>query len=159
MSADDKNSSWTTGPLGESAMQGLASRLAQLIKPPLIIYLQGDLGAGKTTFTRAFIRSLGYTGSVKSPTYGLLEDYPLETLHVVHLDLYRIEQSGELEFLGLEDLYHSKAVFMIEWPDHGSNYLPKADLSVLFEHSGEQRVLKFIAYNGPTEALINGLAE
>jgi len=96
---------------------------------------------------------------VKSPTYGLLADYPLETLHVVHLDLYRIEQSGELEFLGLGDLYHSKAVFMIEWPDHGINYLPKADLSVLFEHSGEQRILKFTAHNGPTEALINGLAQ
>ena len=140
-------------------MAKLAATLAQVVKPPLIIYLEGDLGAGKTTFTRAFIHSLGHTGSVKSPTYGLLENYPLERLHIVHLDLYRIEQSGELEFLGLDDMHNREAVFMIEWPDRGGDYLPRADLTVLFEHYSEQRILKFIAHNEQSEVLISGLAD
>ena len=138
-------------------MTGLASTLAKIVEPPLIIFLEGVLGAGKTTFTRAFIRSLGYAGSVKSPTYGLLENYPFERLDVVHLDLYRIEQPGELEFLGLDDLYHSRAVVMIEWPDRGGDYLPAADLVIRFAYCDDRRKLEFAAQNEQTRALIRDL--
>ena len=84
---------------------------------------------------------------MKSPTYGLLEDYPLEAFHVVHLDLYRIEQAGELEFLGIEDLYDPLAVLMVEWPERGSTCLPPADLTIRFVHSHEQRILEFLFHN------------
>lgn len=140
-------------------MTALAAALADFVAPPLVVYLEGDLGAGKTTFTRAFIRELGHTGSVKSPTYGLLEDYPLGRMHVVHLDLYRIEQSGELEFLGLDDLRDEASVFMIEWPDRGEGRLPEADLVVRFRHLDERRILEFEARNQRTGILLQQLAE
>ncbi len=96
-----------------------AKKFACDLPRPLIIWLEGDLGAGKTTFARGLIQALGYTGRVKSPTYGLLEHYQLETLQVLHMDLYRISDPGELEFLGVEDLLDERTILLIEWPDKG----------------------------------------
>jgi len=148
-----------TAPVDEQAMTALAAQLAGLVAPPLVVYLRGDLGAGKTTFTRAFIQALGHSGSVKSPTYGLLEDYPLGRLHVVHLDLYRIERPGELGFLGLDDLHDHEAVFMVEWPERGGEHLPPPDLVVQFHHQGERRILEFEVCNQRAAALLQQLAE
>jgi tRNA threonylcarbamoyladenosine biosynthesis protein TsaE len=147
-----------TAAIDEAAMASLAAKLASLVEPPLVVYLEGDLGAGKTSFTRAFIRALGHQGSVKSPTYGLLEDYPLGHLHVVHLDLYRIEQPGELEFLGLEDLCDDRSVFMVEWPGRGEGHLPQADLVIRFRHVDDSRILEFEAVHSAAIPLLQRLA-
>ncbi len=148
-----------TGLLDEAAMSRLASVVADGLEPPLIIYLQGDLGAGKTTFTRSVLRQLGYKKRVKSPTYGLLERYTLEQIELVHVDLYRIVQAGELEFLGLEDLYNPQTVFMIEWPERGAAWLRAADLTIRFSHADASRELVFICHNPATGTLYNKLVQ
>jgi tRNA threonylcarbamoyladenosine biosynthesis protein TsaE len=144
--------------LDEAAMTDLAAAMSPMVSAPLIVFLEGDLGAGKTTFVRAFIRSLGYTGRVKSPTYGLLEIYPLEQFDVIHLDLYRIAESGELEFLGLDDLHGPDSVFMVEWPDRGVAHLPQPDLTICFKHSGDGRFLHFQPHNDRSRSLVTSLA-
>ncbi len=90
--------------LDEAAMTTLSRAVAGALQAPCTVYLRGSLGAGKTTFTRALIQALGHAGRVKSPTYGLLEHYELAGVNVLHLDLYRIGDPGELDFLGIEDL-------------------------------------------------------
>jgi tRNA threonylcarbamoyladenosine biosynthesis protein TsaE len=135
-----------TRPVDEIELEAIARAMAEQLMPPMIIYLQGDLGAGKTTFTRALLRGLGYAGAVKSPTYGLLEVYSLQDVDLVHLDLYRIAETGELDFLGLEDLHSQRSVFMIEWPDRGAGRLPEPDLAIEFAYVGDLRSLTFSAY-------------
>jgi len=142
-----------TGPLDEAGLSQLAAVMATSLVAPLMVYLRGDLGAGKTTFTRAMLRKLGYKGIVKSPTYGLLERYTLSHFEVVHVDLYRIAEAGELEFLGLQDLHSSKSVFMIEWPERGDPHLAAPDLTIRFSHAGTERELLFAFHTSITENL------
>lgn len=111
-------------------MVALASRIGEGLRPPLTVYFRGDLGTGKTTFVRALIQSLGHSGRVKSPTYGLLEHYVLPEVDVLHLDLYRISDPGELEFLGIEDLRDDRTVLLVEWPEQGRGALPEPDLVI-----------------------------
>jgi tRNA threonylcarbamoyladenosine biosynthesis protein TsaE len=125
-------------------MVALAGRFAKLMPTPLLVYLCGDLGAGKTTFTRAVVQSLGYQGYVKSPTYGLLETYELPELNLVHVDLYRIADAAELDFLGLDDLHQNNTVFMIEWPERGHSHLPSPDVTIHFNHRSTDRELEFV---------------
>jgi tRNA threonylcarbamoyladenosine biosynthesis protein TsaE len=93
-----------------------------------IIHLQGELGAGKTAWARAFIQALGWMGAVKSPSYGLLEIYELPPIRVHHLDLYRLSDPQELEYLGIRDLAAVPAIWLVEWPEQGAGALPAADL-------------------------------
>ena len=123
----------------EEQGKAFASLVAGSAEPPLTIYLRGDLGAGKTTFARAFIHALGFAGYVKSPSYGLLESYPLKTCSVLHLDLYRIEDPEELEYLALRDLFTERTVLLVEWPERGENMLPRPDLVMYFDESDESR--------------------
>ena len=146
------------GRMDEATMTAVAGNLARLIQPPMVIYLSGDLGAGKTTFTRALIHALGYTGRVKSPTYGLLEIYPLQGLQIVHLDLYRIAESGELEFLGIEDHFDAKSILMVEWPERGRQHLPGPDLTICFKHNGDVRLVHFEPHNAETRDLCLALS-
>lgn len=95
-----------------------------------VIYLTGDLGAGKTTFTRGFLRALGVTGAVRSPTYTLVEIYELGALTALHLDLYRLSDPAELDNLGLREWAAKGHLWLIEWPERGSDRLPGADLVV-----------------------------
>ena len=127
-------------------MADFAARLARWLRVPLVIYLSGDLGAGKTTLARALLRHLGYPGNVKSPSYGLLETYDTDELQVLHLDLFRIAEPGELEFLGLRDLLNDQTLLLIEWPENGGRFLPQADLSIGFEHAGTRRNLSWKAH-------------
>ncbi len=109
----------------------LASQPARLAGQ--VIYLRGDLGMGKTTLVRFLLAALGYQGRVKSPTYGLLELYALggtPALRVLHLDLYRLEDPEELEYLALRDLHDEHTLLMVEWPDKGRGMLPAADLEI-----------------------------
>ncbi len=119
----------------------------------MIIYLQGDLGAGKTTMTRGFIQQLGYQGRVKSPTYTLIESYSFERISVHHLDLYRLSDAEELEFMGLRDLLSGNDLFLIEWPEKGEGWLPDAEFDITLSYSGDSRSAK-LHYRGKN-ALLN----
>ena len=130
---------WKRDVVDEQAVAELAAEFAMKVRAPLVIYLQGDLGAGKTTFARAYIHALGFKGYVKSPSYGLLETYQAGGQDILHLDLYRIEDPEELEYLALRDLFDENTVLMVEWPDRGENYLPGADLVLEFGENDEVR--------------------
>jgi len=108
------------------------------------LYLRGDLGAGKTTLVRYLLRALGETGPVKSPTYGLMECY-LPTpglvpgLKILHLDLFRLQDAEELEYMGLRDLLDGDTLLLVEWPEFGLGVLPAADMMIELVQSGDQR--------------------
>jgi tRNA threonylcarbamoyladenosine biosynthesis protein TsaE len=115
--------------------------------PCRIVTLSGDLGAGKSTFARGALRALGVKGSIKSPSYTLLETYPLATVTVVHLDLYRLKDPSELEYLGLADYHRIGHLWLVEWPEHGGHRIPRADMEFVFTIGPEghriERIEKF----------------
>ena len=133
-----------------TAMEALGAQLAQAYTAG-IIYLQGDLGAGKTTLARGLLRALGHTGKVRSPTYTLIEPYQLESAAVYHLDLYRLADAQELEDLGLRDLLAEQALLLVEWPERGAGVLPAADLRINIEHRDKGREVRLdpAIRNGP----------
>ena len=130
-----------------------ANKFASDIPLPLVIWLQGDLGAGKTAFARALIHALGYKGRVKSPTYGLLEQYQLGSLQVLHMDLYRIGDPDELEFLGMTDLLDDQTILLVEWPDKGGSWLPEPDFIFEFAYALQGRDLHWTAFTPPAKAI------
>ena len=134
---------------GEKQQEALGGKLARCCAPPCIIYLIGDLGTGKTTLVRGFLRGLGFRGKVKSPTYTLLEPYELADRNCYHFDLYRLADPEELEYLGMQDVLDDKAILLVEWPERGEGVLPVADLVIHLRHAGESRDLVFTA-NTPT---------
>lgn len=125
----------------EAAMQDLGLHLAQAAGGPGVIYFQGDLGAGKTTLVRSLLRGLGYLGKVKSPTYTLIEPYPLGELTVYHLDLYRLASGEELEWIGIRDLMTGTELLLVEWPEQGQGALPPADLVITIDYRDTGRQL------------------
>lgn len=143
----------------EPALEAFAARMAGNLRAPLVIYLQGPLGAGKTTFVRALLAALGYRGRVKSPTYGLLEHYDFEEFTVYHLDLYRVENEAELEYLGLRDLFGEDTVLLIEWPARGGEAIPAPDLFIRFSDSVTERSLTASALSAAGSGLLPGLAD
>ncbi len=125
--------------IDEAALEELAKAFAQQLGQGGVVLLEGDLGAGKTTFARALLKALGVGERIKSPTYSLIESYRIGDLDAHHLDLYRIADADELEWLGLPDLLDANSLLLIEWPERGAGALPPADLGVRFEHAGERR--------------------
>lgn len=99
----------------------------------MVIYLRGDLGAGKTTLVRALVRALGYAGRVKSPTYTLLEQYETGGLHLCHFDLYRFQDEEEWEAAGFRDELNGHKVWLVEWPEKAGGLLPQADVEIIFD--------------------------
>ena len=105
-----------------------------------ILYLKGDLGAGKTCFSQALIRACGYQGRVKSPTYTLLEPYELDLRNIYHFDLYRLEDEEELLFLGCDEYFEAAlkkelSLCLVEWPEKAGTILPLADIELRIEHA------------------------
>ena len=117
----------------ESATVALAQRLSARLKPGIVIYLHGDLGAGKTTLVRGVLNALGYDGRVKSPTYTLVEPYHVAGLEFRHFDLYRLHDEDEWESAGFRDEFDGTNIFFIEWPEKASALIPQADVKIMFE--------------------------
>lgn len=109
-----------------------------------VIYLTGDLGVGKTTFVRTLLRTMGFVGTVKSPTYTLVEPYAILDYHVYHFDLYRLATPSELEYIGFRDYFTEKAMCLVEWPEKASEVLPVPDLSIQMAFKGAARAFTII---------------
>ena len=128
----------------EAATLALGANLSGQFKSG-VVYLRGDLGAGKTTLVRGYLRALGYEESVKSPTYTLVEPYEIEGFSIAHLDLYRVTDPVELEYIGLEDVLRDVSLTFIEWPERGEGYLPAPDLIIELEIQSVGRVAQLVA--------------
>ena len=141
----------------EASTEAFAARVAGVIEQATVIYLEGDLGAGKTTFSRGFIQSLGHIGKVKSPTYTLVEPYEIKPWRIFHFDLYRLSDAEELEFMGIRDYFDDDCLCLIEWPDKGAGLLASADLHISIEFSETGRALKLEALSAYGKRLITKL--
>jgi tRNA threonylcarbamoyladenosine biosynthesis protein TsaE len=130
----------------ESSTLAYGERLARRLPPGSLVFLRGDLGAGKTTLVRGILRGLHHTGSVKSPTYTLLEPYDLPSSVVYHFDFYRIVDIGELEFIGIDELMESDALKLVEWPERVADRLPPADVEVRMQVEGEGRRVEIVVH-------------
>lgn len=138
----------------EAATQALGRQLADAVDGGLVVYLHGDLGAGKTTWARAFLQALGVGERVKSPTYSLVEAYPLEGCTAYHLDLYRIADPAELEWLGLDALGEASSIVLVEWPERGRGGLPMADVDIELAHLDHGRSLRVVPRTVRGEAFV-----
>lgn len=123
-----------------AATELLGARLARCVNSKnFLLFLHGNLGAGKTSLVRGYLRALGYEGAVKSPTYTLVEAYGPGSNMVYHFDLYRLGDAEELEYLGFRDYLDEDGQCLIEWPEQGEGYLPVADLAIHLDYHGEAR--------------------
>jgi len=121
------------------ATEAFGRRLAACQRPGALIFLEGDLGAGKTTLVRGYLRGLGHRGAVKSPTYALVEPYRIDDSNLYHLDLYRLSDPEELEWIGIRDLFDGDSVCLIEWPQRGAGMLPEPDVRISLTVDGRGR--------------------
>jgi tRNA threonylcarbamoyladenosine biosynthesis protein TsaE len=143
--------------IDEAAQEDFGARLAAACGRSALIFLEGDLGAGKTTLTRGLINAMGHRGAVKSPTYTLIEPYDIDEKRVYHLDLYRVTDPGELEYLGLRELLAEDALVLIEWAERGERWLPAPDLRVRIRHLPEGRELECGAMTEKGGEILAGL--
>lgn len=141
----------------ETKTQILATHLAKVIIPDLLIFLEGDLGAGKTTFMRSILQSLGHEGAVKSPTFTLVEEYQLNSLDIFHFDLYRLSHPEELEYMGIRDYFRKDSIVFIEWPEKGKGYLAEPDLTLKFDILTLGRNVTLFAHTLKGEKILSSL--
>ncbi len=137
----------------EALGASLAAALPDLSNSSLVLHLRGDLGVGKTTFTRGFLRELGVTGVVRSPTYTLVEPYALAGLTCIHVDLYRLRDPADLADLGLRDYLAPAHVLLIEWPEKGGREVPPADLEIGLDYAPAGRVAQLLPRSAAGAAL------
>jgi tRNA threonylcarbamoyladenosine biosynthesis protein TsaE len=123
------------------ATEAYGAELAVQIPQNTIVFLHGELGAGKTALVRGFLRAAGHSGPVKSPTYNIVEEYTLPRGKLFHFDLYRLNDSEELEWMGIEDYFNQDALIFIEWPEKGEGVLPAPDIAITLVRQAEGRLL------------------
>ncbi|MGK0441025.1 MAG: tRNA threonylcarbamoyladenosine biosynthesis protein TsaE [Pseudohongiellaceae bacterium] len=147
--------------IGEQAMVNFGQQLAKACGSGAVIFLEGDLGMGKTTFSRGVLQGLGHDGTVKSPTYTLVEPYFINGREAYHFDLYRLGHPEELEYMGIRDYFGADKLCLIEWPEKGRGVLPPADLVVrivLSKTDEDGRELTITAFNDAGQQIIQSLA-
>ena len=123
------------------ATEQFGNELFYVLPSKCLIFLHGELGAGKTTLVRGYLRAAGHTGTVKSPTYNLVEEYSIADKKIYHFDLYRLNDPEELEWIGINDYLNQDCVCFIEWPDQGKGFLPEPDRVITLSQQGEGRVI------------------
>ncbi|MDE2598864.1 MAG: tRNA (adenosine(37)-N6)-threonylcarbamoyltransferase complex ATPase subunit type 1 TsaE [Rhodocyclaceae bacterium] len=142
----------------EAATLALGAELAPSLHPGLVITLEGDLGAGKTTLVRGLLRALGYANKVKSPTYTLVEVHVVSGLNLYHFDFYRFNEPEEYLDAGLDEYFQGDGVCLVEWPDKAGTYLPCPDLRVCLSVIGDAREAKLSAFSAKGVACLNSLS-
>ncbi|MGF6556079.1 tRNA threonylcarbamoyladenosine biosynthesis protein TsaE [Pseudomonas sp. S30_BP2TU TE3576] len=142
----------------EQAMSDFGARIARITQGHGLIFLEGNLGMGKTTLSRGIIRGLGHVGAVKSPTFTLVEPYEIGDIRAFHFDLYRLVDPEELEFLGIRDYFEDDALCLIEWPEKGAGFLPKPDLTITISPQDSGRSLKILSQGSRGESWCAALA-
>lgn len=152
---------WTTQLPDETSTQALGAALARILTPGLKIYLHGELGAGKTSLTRALVQSAGHTGRVKSPTYTLVEPYALivqdQAFTLMHFDLYRMGSPEEFIDAGFREYFDSDHLCIVEWPEQAEGLLPPADLDAFLSVAGEGRAVELRANSEKGATCLNQL--
>lgn len=134
------------------ATEALGVALARTRPARAVVFLEGELGSGKSTLARALLRALGVTGAIRSPTYTLVERYPVPGGEAAHLDLYRLATASELDFLGLDELSAEAGLWLVEWPDRGQGGLPAPDLRLQLAVDGAGRRVRLQAASAAGEA-------
>ena len=124
------------------AMESFGMVLGQNCIEPLHIYLQGDLGAGKTTLVRGFLRGKCYSGKVKSPTYTLVEAYEFPDMDIFHFDLYRLDDPEELAYIGFRDYFEKRSSVLLEWPEKAGGLLSVPDINIKIQLTAQGRRLE-----------------
>ena len=137
----------------EDATLNLGRQLAAYLRPGLTIFLEGDLGAGKTTLVRGVLRGLGFDGRVKSPTYTLVETYSISSLYLYHFDLYRFKHEQEWLDAGFNELFNERNICIVEWPERARSLLPEADVMIELAIEGEERRATIMPENINMESL------
>ncbi|KNX76358.1 ATPase [Pseudomonas sp. 250J] len=143
----------------EPATVAFGAKLAEVTQGHGVIFLEGDLGAGKTTLSRGLIRGLGHDGPVKSPTFTVVEPYEIGDIRAYHFDLYRLVDPEELEFMGIRDYFEGDALCLFEWPDKGAGVLPKPDLTITISPQAGGRSLNLSPQGARGEAWCAVLAK
>jgi len=141
------------------AMERLGAALGAHLRGGEVIYLRGDLGVGKTTLVRGLLRGRGHDGPVRSPTYTLVEPYELPPLTLYHLDLYRLADAEELEWIGIRDLLDATSVALVEWPERGRGVLPAADLSITIRYQDPGRWVLLLGQSAGGDWLVGQLTD
>jgi tRNA threonylcarbamoyladenosine biosynthesis protein TsaE len=141
----------------EAATIAFGGRLAHAVRPGLVLWLRGDLGAGKTTLVRALLHGLGYQGRVKSPTYTLVEPYQAGEFEVRHFDLYRFQDENEWEAAGFRDEFDGRNLCLVEWPEMAQRLLPPADVEIDLQILPNGRVAQMRAHSDSGKQCLNAL--
>jgi len=143
----------------ETETTEVGAKVATCLKGGEIIYLKGELGTGKTTLVRGVLHKLGFTGSVKSPTFTIVEPYSIDNHVIYHFDLYRLDDPEELESLGIRDYCDGQSICFFEWPEKGGNLLPSADINIEMTYLESTREVEFTSKSEVGKIILNQLSK